>query len=117
MEQPTSLEQFCELASKLEGEPQALLVSQADFTPEEPIVSDEDTAGGVNMQIVRLLACTDQAAVYWAEPIYDSGELEQMNIKLGSLEQFPRSVVTENELIDRKNEKGIEKNNVQQEAD
>lgn len=117
LEQPTSLEQFCKLASRLEGEPQALLVSQEDYTPEESIVSDEDTAGGVNMQIVRLLAITDEAAVYWSEPISDSGELEQMNIKLNVLERFPRSVVTENELTARKNELGIEENSIQQEAD
>ncbi|GKV68173.1 hypothetical protein NCCP2716_06710 [Sporosarcina sp. NCCP-2716] len=117
MEQPTSLEQFCESAARLGGKPQGLLVSQSDYTPEEPIVSDEDTSGGVNMQIVRLLACTDEAAVYWAEPIYDSGELEQMNIKLQALEKFPRSVVTEEELSDKMKEKGIEENSIQQETD
>ncbi|WJY28378.1 hypothetical protein [Sporosarcina trichiuri] len=117
MKQPKSLEQFCEYAQQLGGSGRTLLVNQADYTPEDAIVPDEDTSGGVNMQVVRLLACTGEDAVYWAEPVYDSGELEQMNVKLAVLADFDREVVTENELNKRKNETGLHENSIQKEAD
>lgn len=98
MNQPESLEEFVKLASQLHGDRKILYVNQSDYTPEEEMVSDEDTAGGNNMQMVRLLATSTTDASYWEEPCFDSGELEQLNIQLGSLGTFNREVVTLQEM-------------------
>lgn len=117
MKQPVSLEEFCKSAQQLGGENKKLYVSQEDFTPEDAVVPDEDTSGRVNLQVVRLLACTGEGAVYWAEPVYDSGELEQLNVQLAGLEEFERTVVSGKELNKKKNETGLQENSIQKEAD
>ncbi|MGG0642968.1 hypothetical protein ABE021_03325 [Sporosarcina gallistercoris] len=94
MNQPESLEEFVKLASQFQGDRKTLYVNQSDYTPEEEIVSDEDTAGGNTMQMIRLLASSTTDATYWEEPVYDSGELEQLNIQLDSLDTFSREVLT-----------------------
>lgn len=109
MNHPASLEEFVKHAAELQGDQKTLYVNQSDYTPEETIVSDEDTAGGVNMQMIRLLASSDMNAVYWEDPFYDSGELEQVMIQLDSLKSFTRSVITLGEMEKKKSRFGVKK--------
>ena len=115
MNEPTSVEEFVELAKQLQEGDKTLFVNQSDFTPEDAIVSDEDTAGSVNMQVVRLLATDASDGVYWAEPLYDSGELEQLNVELDELNGFTRNVVTLKELENKKIEMRIDQDSIQSE--
>ncbi|MBD7906736.1 hypothetical protein [Sporosarcina gallistercoris] len=115
MNQPTSLEEFVQQASHIQGDQKTLYVNQTDYTPEEVLVSDEDTAGGVNMQMIRLLAASNTNATYWGEPFYDSGELEQLNIQLESLESFTRKVITMQEMEETKSRFGMERDSIHDE--
>lgn len=117
MNHPSSLEAFVKHASKLQGDQKTLYVTQSDYTPEEIIVSDEDTAGGVNMQMIRLLASSDMDAVYWEEPFYDSGELEQVTIQLDSLKSFTRKVIPLQEMEKMKSRFGLEPDAIQSERE
>ncbi|REB10137.1 hypothetical protein DVB69_04855 [Sporosarcina sp. BI001-red] len=115
MNHPASLEEFVKQASHLQGDQKTLYVNQSDYTPEEVIVSDEDTAGGVNMQMIRFLASANSDAVYWEEPFYDSGELEQLNIQLDSLSSFTREVITLQEMEKTKSHFGLKRDSIQDE--
>lgn len=115
MNHPASLEEFVKQASQMQGDLKTLYVNQSDYTPEEAIVSDEDTAGGVNMQMIRLLASSNKNAIYWEDPFYDSGELEQLNIQLDSLESFTREVITLQEMEKTKSNFGMKQDSIQDE--
>ena len=117
MNHPASLEAFVKHALKLQGDQKNLYVNQSDYTPEEIIVSDEDTAGGVNMQMIRLLASSNTEAVYWEEPFYDSGELEQVTIQLDSLKSFTRKVIALQEMEKMKSRFGMEPDAIQGERE
>ncbi|WP_432355447.1 hypothetical protein [Sporosarcina sp. A2] len=117
MTQPASIEQFVKQASQLQGNHKTLYVNQSDYTSEETIVTDEDTAGGVNMQVIRVLASADSQAVYWEEPFYDSGELEQVNVELESLQSFTRNIISLPEMEETKTQFGIKSDSIQEEKD
>lgn len=115
MNHPASLEKFVEQATGMQGDQKTLYVNQSDYIPEESIVSDEDTAGRVNMQMIRFLASSTTNAIYWEEPFYDSGELEQLTIQLDPLESFTRKVTTLEEMEKTKSHFGMKKDSIQDE--
>ncbi|MDW0111284.1 hypothetical protein [Sporosarcina aquimarina] len=112
MNHPASLEEFVKSTLGLKGDPKSLYVNQSDYTPEEAIVSDEDTVGKGNLQMIRLLASADKNAIYWEEPFYDSGELEQVMIQLDSLQSFTRKVITLEEMEKTKSRFGMKKDSI-----
>lgn len=117
MNQPTSFEQFVEQASHMQGDEKTLYMNQTDFTPEEDIVADEDTASGLNLQMIRLLASSATHAAYWEEPIYSSGELEQLTIHLDSLKSFTRKAVTLKEMEETNSRLMLKRESIHDEAE
>ncbi len=117
MTQPVSIEQFVKQASQLRGDQKTLYVNQSDYTPEETFVTDEDTAGGVNMQMIRILASADSKVVYWEEPFYDSGELEQINVELDALDSFTRKIISLSEMKQTKTQFGMKSDSIQEEKE
>ncbi|MCM3757110.1 hypothetical protein M3197_06355 [Sporosarcina aquimarina] len=115
MNHPASIEEFVKQASQMQGNQKTLYVNQSDYTPEEAIVSDEDTAGGVNMQMIRILASSNKNAIYWEDPFYESGELEQLNIHLDTMESFTRKVITLKEMEKMKSHFGMTRDSIQDE--
>ena len=43
MKNPTSIDDFVQQASGLQGEPKTLYINQSDYTKEETIVTDEES--------------------------------------------------------------------------
>lgn len=117
MSYPTSIEQFVKQASQLKGETKIVYVNQSDYTPEEAIITDEDTTGRGNMQLLRVLASVGTDATYYEEPFYDTGELEQVNVELEELKTFTRKVISLKEMEEMKTRFGMEQDSIEDEKD
>lgn len=59
-----------------------LYVNQANHNFEEPILSDEDTAGRQPLQMLRIVLQSDQESIYYEYLFNEAVDLEEINVQL-----------------------------------
>lgn len=81
------------------GQGGMMWVHQGNYVPEEPILSDEDTAGREPLQVLQILLEADEDATY-AEFLFDSAaELEELTTELQPVyDRFTKEVVTAEDM-------------------
>ncbi|MCG7345391.1 hypothetical protein MHZ92_14735 [Sporosarcina sp. ACRSL] len=62
-----------------------IYVNQANYSLEEPILSDEDTAGRQPLQVLRILIKTDYESVYYEYLFNEALDLEEINVQLDDI--------------------------------
>jgi hypothetical protein len=65
-----------------------IYVNQANRNLEEPILSDEDTAGRQPLQMLRIVIQTDQESIYYEYLFNDAVDLEEINVQLEDMYAF-----------------------------
>lgn len=80
-----------------------IYVNQANHNLEEPIISDEDTAGRQPLQILRFVIQTDQESIYYEYLFNEAFDLEEINVQLDEIyDYFGKEIVSAeymNELV------------------
>lgn len=77
------------------------LINQANHNPEEPILSDEDTAGRHPLQVLRIIVKVKEESMYFEYVFNESIELEELNMQLEEVyANFPRKVISIEEMND-----------------
>lgn len=72
-----------------------IYVNQANHNLEEPILSDEDTAGRQPLQILRIVIQTDEESLYYDYLFNEAIDLEEINVQLNELyTYFEKEIVT-----------------------
>ncbi|MFC5603464.1 hypothetical protein [Sporosarcina koreensis] len=59
-----------------------IYVNQANHNFEEPILSDEDTAGRQPLQMLRIVIKTDRETIYYEYLFNEAFDLEEINVQL-----------------------------------
>lgn len=71
-----------------------IYLNQSNEHFEEPILSDEDTAGRAPMQVLRFILKTENETVVWEYPFSETAEMEEVNLQLEPIyEYFPKRVI------------------------
>ncbi|MGN7387660.1 hypothetical protein [Sporosarcina sp. SAFN-015] len=72
-----------------------IYVNQANHNLEEPILSDEDTAGRQPLQMLRIVIQTDQQAIYYEYLFNEAIDLEEINVQLEDIySYFDKEIVS-----------------------
>ncbi|WP_153722185.1 hypothetical protein [Sporosarcina cascadiensis] len=70
-------------------------IYQGNYAAEEPIMSDEDTAGREPLQVLDILIETDDGSRYFEFLFYSAAELEELTNELQPIyEKFPKEVLS-----------------------
>lgn len=94
-----------EFALKLKGNggKGKIYVNQANHNLEEPILSDEDTAGRQPLQMLRIVIQTDRESIYYEYLFNEAFDLEEINLQLDEIyDYFGKEIVSVesmNELV------------------
>ncbi|MFS0687642.1 hypothetical protein AB1K89_00135 [Sporosarcina sp. 179-K 8C2 HS] len=59
-----------------------IFVNQANYNLEEPLLSDENTAGRQPLQIFRIVIQTGQESIYYEYLFNEATDLEEINLQL-----------------------------------
>ncbi|WP_252503029.1 hypothetical protein [Sporosarcina sp. Marseille-Q4943] len=70
------------LKMKDKGVKGKIFVNQGNYNLEEPILSDENTAGRQPLQIFRIVIQTDEEAIYYEYLFNEATDLEEINVQL-----------------------------------
>ncbi|GKV54122.1 hypothetical protein NCCP2222_00690 [Sporosarcina sp. NCCP-2222] len=71
-----------------------IYLNQSNEHFEEPLLSDEDTAGRTPMQVLRFIFKTENETIVWEYPFSETSELEEVNLQLEPIyEHFPKQVI------------------------
>lgn len=77
------------------------LINQENLNPEEPILSDEDTAGRQALQILRIIVKANDDSMYFEYVFNEPTELEELNVQLEEVySQFPKRVIDVDKMND-----------------
>lgn len=83
------------------GEQGETLINQANHNSEEPILSDEDTAGRQPLQVLRIVVKAKEESLYFEYIFHEAIELEELNVQLKDVyASFPKKVISTKEMND-----------------
>lgn len=81
--------------AKSAGEDGTVWMHQGNYVPEEPILSDEDTAGREPLQVLQVLIEAGGEMKYAEFLFYSAAELEELTIELQPVyDRFEKEVIS-----------------------
>ncbi|QTD41798.1 hypothetical protein [Sporosarcina sp. Te-1] len=102
MKQAETLQDFQTFADEADrkGEKGIIYVNQSNKHFEEPLLSDEDTAGRAPMQLLRVILKVGGDSIFWEYPFFNTAELEEVNVQLEPIyKHFTKQVIELEEAL------------------